>query len=400
MRKPVLTIFYQFNPWDSTIGGIQTLIRYYIKYAPPEFEVRLVGTGEDPKQPQGEWYIRELAGRTLQFMPLFVLQDDNTRKLLPTSVRYTLALRGKNLASDFMHFHRLEPTLMTRGWTGDKTLFIHNDIHQQIKSTAGQKNAILWRKFPQLYFAMEGRLMPQFQQILSCNSDSVAFYQQQYPHLAGRIQLVRNTVDNEQFYPLDPVKKDYQRKHYAIKQGLDPNTQFLLFAGRLHPQKDPILLVQAIAALKQPQVHLLIAGEGELMAPLQAEIAHLGLQRSISLLGAVALPELAALHRISAAVVLTSAYEGLPLVVLEALASGTPVVTTDAGETPKLLMQGSGLVCAQRTPEAIAQALLQILNHPDRFPAETCLQAAEPFGVKTVTGQVFTAMHQRWQYEK
>jgi hypothetical protein len=97
MRKPVLTIFYQFNPWDSTIGGIQTLIRYYIKYAPLEFEVRLVGTGEDPKQPQGKWYTRELAGRTLQFMPLFVLQDDNTRKLLPTSVRYTLALRGKIL---------------------------------------------------------------------------------------------------------------------------------------------------------------------------------------------------------------------------------------------------------------------------------------------------------------
>jgi glycosyltransferase involved in cell wall biosynthesis len=399
MRKPVLTIFYQFNPWDSTIGGIQTLIRYYIKYAPPEFEVRLVGTGEDPKQPQGEWYTRELAGRTLRFMPLFLLQDDNTRKLLPTSVRYTLALRGKNLASDFMHFHRLESTLVTRGWTGDKILFIHNDIHQQIKSTAGQKNAILWRKFPQFYFAMEGQLMPQFQQILSCNSDSVAFYQKQYPHLAGRIQLVRNTVDNEQFYPLDPVRKDHQRQHYAIKQGLDPNTQFLLFAGRLHPQKDPILLVQAIAALQQPQVHLLIAGEGELMTPLQAEIARLGLQRSISLLGAVALPELAALHRISAAVVLSSAYEGLPLVVLEALASGTPVVTTDAGETPKLLIPGSGLVCDQRTPEAIAQALLQILSHPDRFPAETCLQAAEPFGVKTVTGQIFRAMYQRWQQQ-
>jgi glycosyltransferase involved in cell wall biosynthesis len=362
--------------------------------------VRLVGTGDDPNQPQGEWYHRELEGRALQFMPLFPLQDDNTRKLIPTSVRYTLALRGKQLASDFMHFHRLEPTLMTRGWTGDKTLFIHNDIHQQIKSSAGQKNAILWRKFPQLYFAMEGKLMPQFQQILSCNSDSVAFYQQQYPHLANRIQLVRNTVDNEQFYPLHPVKKDHQRQHYAIKQGLDPNTQFLLFAGRLHPQKDPILLVQAIAALNQPQVHLLIAGEGELMAPLQAEIARLGLQRSISQLGAVALPELAALHRISAAVVLTSAYEGLPLVVLEALASGTPVVTTDAGETPKLLIPGSGLVCDQRTPEAIAQALLKILNHPDRFPIQTCLQAAEPFGVRTVTGQVFTAMYQRWQQQQ
>jgi glycosyltransferase involved in cell wall biosynthesis len=400
MRKPVLTIFYQFNPWDSTIGGIQTLIRYYIKYAPPEFEVRLVGTGDDPRQPQGEWYQRELEGRALQFMPLFPLQDDNTRKFIPTSVRYTLALKGKNLASDFMHFHRLEPTLMTRNWYGNKTLFIHNDIHQQIKSTAGQKNAILWRKFPGVYFALEGQLMPQFQHILSCNSESVAFYQHQYPQLAERIRLVRNTVDNEQFYPLAPAEKDRHRQCYAIENGLAPQTQFLLFAGRLHPQKDPMLLVQAIAALNQPHVHLLIAGEGELMAPLQAEVARLGLQRSVSLLGAVALPDLAALHRIAAAVVLTSAYEGLPLVVLEALASGTPVVTTEAGETPKLLIPGSGLVCQQRTPEAIAQTLIQILNHPEQFSAQNCLQAAEPFGVKTVTGQVFAAMTQRWQQQQ
>jgi glycosyltransferase involved in cell wall biosynthesis len=402
MGNPVLTIFYQFDPWEATIGGIQTLIRYYIKYAPPDFEVRLVGTGTDPSQPQGRWYPAELDERSLQFMPLFLLQNDNTRQRIPTSVRYTLALRGKNLASDFMHFHRLEPTLMTRKWAGEKMLFIHNDIHQQIKSTSGQKNAILWRKFPQLYFALEGHLMPQFQHILSCNSDAVTFYQQQYPQLADRIQLIRNTVDNEQFYPLEPAQKEFAREQYAQQRRLPSDTRFLLFAGRLHPQKDPILLVQAIAALQQIQsqsspIHLLIAGEGELMEPLQVEIARLGLQSSVSLLGAVALPELAALHRLASAVILTSAYEGLPLVVLEALASGTPVVTTNAGETPKLLSPGSGIVCEYRTPEAIARSLADLLNHSDQFPSHQCVSAAEPFSVKTVTSHLFNLMRQRWQ---
>ncbi|NEO61240.1 MAG: glycosyltransferase family 1 protein, partial [Moorea sp. SIO4G2] len=42
MQKLILTIFYQFNPWHSSIGGIQTVIRSFIKYAPSEFEVRLV----------------------------------------------------------------------------------------------------------------------------------------------------------------------------------------------------------------------------------------------------------------------------------------------------------------------------------------------------------------------
>ena len=74
-RKPILTIFYQFNPWHSTIGGIQTVITNFIKYAPDDFEIRLVGTGTEPKQPKGKWQEAELAGRKIQFMPLFNLQN-------------------------------------------------------------------------------------------------------------------------------------------------------------------------------------------------------------------------------------------------------------------------------------------------------------------------------------
>ena len=44
-HNPSLTIFYQFNPWNSTIGGIQTVIRSFIKYAPDDFDLQLVGTG-------------------------------------------------------------------------------------------------------------------------------------------------------------------------------------------------------------------------------------------------------------------------------------------------------------------------------------------------------------------
>jgi glycosyltransferase involved in cell wall biosynthesis len=403
VRKPILTIFYQFNPWHSTIGGIQTLIRYYIKYAPPEFDLRLVGTGVDRDRALGRWHDCELEGRSLQFMPLFNVKDDDVRKLVPTSVRYTLALRGKNLASDFMHFHRLEPTLMTRHWPGEKTLFIHNDIHQQINSPSTDKNAILWRRFPKAYFALERYLLGQFQQILSCNSKSIELYRRQYPDWAERIQLVRNIVDDRKFYPLPPLEREQQRQDYAAQRQLPPNTRFLLFAGRLHPQKDPLLLVQAIAALnklitKDAPIHLLIAGQGELMESVRAEIQRLNLTASVSLLGAVGLQDLATLHRLSSAVVLTSVYEGLPLVVLEALASGTPIVTTNCGETPRFLQPGSGVVCPERTPAAVAEAIHQILQAPQRFPAQICLDTARPFAARTVVGQIYETMYQHWKY--
>lgn len=396
MRKPVLTIFYQFNPWHSTIGGIQTVISLFIKYAPSEFEVRLVGTGNDPTKPIGKWQEAELAGRTVRFFPLFTLQDDNVRKLVPTTIKYTAALIGRCFASDFMHFHRLEPSLAALHWPGDKTLFIHNDIHKQMNS-ASDKNAILWRRFPAAYFALERLSVGQFTQILSCNTESAELYRQLYPEVAERIAYIKNTVDNEIFYPLALEEREAKRRTLAQRLGLAEDTRFVLFAGRLHPQKDPVLLVRSIAALNEPNIHLLIAGAGELAEQVRSEIGQLGLSKRVTMLGAVKQAELAELHRVCNAFILTSAYEGLPLVVLEALACGTPVVTTRCGETPKLLSPDSGVVCEERTPVAIADALRKILLHPEDYPIKSCVRTAGPFSARTVVTDVYSEMWHRWE---
>lgn len=396
MRKPVLTIFYQFNPWHTTIGGIQTLISLFIKYAPKEFEVRLVGTGSDRQQPILKWQEREFAGRELSFLPLFTIENDNVRHLIPTTVKYAAALMGRCFASDFMHFHRLEPTLATRDWQGEKTLFIHNDIHTQMQA-AGNKKAILWRRFPKAYFALESLLVPQFSQIFSCNSDSAQLYRQRYPGVSDRVSYIKNCFDHEIFFPWSRQERETKRQELAKGLGLLEETQFILFAGRLHPQKDPILLVRAYAALKAPHTHLLIAGDGELAPEVRAEIEHLGLSRHVTLLGALKQAELAHLHRVASVFVLSSAYEGLPLVVLEALASGTPVVTTHTGETPKLLTDDSGVVCFERTPECIAQGLNKVLLHPENYPIESCVRTARPYAARTVISNVYGEMLNRWE---
>ncbi|MBW4630542.1 MAG: glycosyltransferase [Iphinoe sp. HA4291-MV1] len=396
MRKPVLTIFYQFNPWNATIGGIQTLINTFIKYAPSEFEIRLVGTCIDANKPVGEWQQAEFAGREINFLPLFTLQNDNVRSLIPTTLKYTAALLGHCFASDFMHFHRIEPTIATLNWQGEKTLFIHNDIRTQMQAV-GNKKAILWRRFPAAYFALESLLVRQFSQILSCHTDATQLYKQRYPSLQDRIAYIKNSFDNGVFFPLREDEREVKRRELASRLGVDEQTRFILFAGRLHPQKDPILLLRAFAALNEPNIHLLIAGDGELAVEVRAEIARLGLLNRVKLLGAVTQGELAQLHRVSNVFVLSSAYEGLPLVVLEALASGTPVVTTQCGETPKLLTADSGVVCSQRTPVCIADALRKVLLHPGDYPTESCVQTAKPYAARTVVQQVYSEMLNRWE---
>ncbi|RUT04787.1 glycosyl transferase [Dulcicalothrix desertica PCC 7102] len=403
MRKPVLTIFYQFNPWNSTIGGIQTLIRLFIKYAPNDFEVRLVGTGDKGDKNIGEWQEAVFAGRPIKFLPLFALENDNVRNLIPTTVKYTAALLGRNFASDFMHFHRLEPTLATWHWQGEKTLFIHNDIHAQMKAE-GDKKAILWRRFPKIYFALESLLVRQFNQILSCNTKSAQFYQQHYPNLSDRIAYIKNSFDDEVFYPLHRDERASMKHELARKFAKKEQTKFILFAGRLHPQKDPVLLVQALSVMKkqlnsqsnEQDVHLLIVGEGELAPQLRDQIDNLGLTNSVTMLGALNQAELADLHRVCDVFALSSAYEGLPLVALEALACGTPVVTTQTGETPLLLTHDSGVVCNERTPECIASALHQVLSKSNNFSQEACTRVARPYAARTVVNEVFADMLLIW----
>lgn len=396
MRKPVLTIFYQFNPWNATIGGIQTLINTFIKYAPSEFEVKLVGTNIDPKNAIGKWQQAEFAGREIHFLPLFTLEDDNVRSLVPTTLKYTTALLGRCFASDFMHFHRIEPTIAAFNWQGEKTLFIHNDIQTQMQA-AGDKKAILWRRFPAAYFALESLLVRQFSQILSCNTDAAQLYKQRYPSLQDRIAYIKNSFDNGIFYPLKEDEREIKRRELASRLGVDEQTRFILFAGRLHPQKDPMLLVRAFATLKEPHIHLLVAGDGELGVEMRAEIARLGLVDNITMLGAVTQSQLAQLHRVCNVFVLSSAYEGLPLVVLEALGSGTPVVTTQCGETPKLLTADSGVVCSERTPACIADALRKVLRNPGDYPTESCVRTAKPYAASTVVQQVYSEMLNRWE---
>lgn len=398
MNRPVLTIFYQFDPWNSSIGGIQTVIKYFLKYASEEFRVRVVGTGQ-PGDKIGCWQIKEYAGKPVQFMPLIELANDNVRHLIPTTLKYTTALLGRNFASDFMHFYRLEYALASLRWSGEKTLSIQNDTRKQMDSDTCN-DAILWQKFPQAYFALENLLMRQFDRVYSCHTDSVEFYQQQYPGIEDRFEHLKNTVDLELFYPLQPNAKEAKRQALARSLQLPLETRFALCVNRLHPQKDPLLLIRAFAELKQPDVHLLIAGDGELREVVAAEIAKLGLNGRVTLLGLVSPQEVAELYRLSSVFIVSSAYEGVPIVALEALACGVPVVGTECGEIPLIVTPESGVVCRNRKPQTMADALIEVLDNPEAYPVEACVRAARPYSAKTVVSQVYQTMKATWEDRK
>lgn len=137
-----------------------------------------------------------------------------------------------------------------------------------------------------------------------------------------------------------------------------PNRPLLVGVGRLEPQKRWDRLINAVALVDNRQTQLVIVGEGSERPMLAAQIDRLALTNRVSLPGYVSdpAPYLAAAD----AVVLTSDFEGVPNVLREALALGTPVVATDASVALREIIAHPGL--GSIVPRGDQAALVAALN--------------------------------------
>jgi glycosyltransferase involved in cell wall biosynthesis len=138
----------------------------------------------------------------------------------------------------------------------------------------------------------------------------------------------------------------------------------IVTVGRLHPPKDFVTFVRALAALDADAFRAVIVGDGPDRAQIEAEIRRLGLGRSVELVGRHdAVPELLAESDIFA---LSSTSEAMPMTILEAMAAALPIVASAVGGVPELVVHAeSGLLVPQRDPDALAGAIGRLLADPE-----------------------------------
>lgn len=136
-----------------------------------------------------------------------------------------------------------------------------------------------------------------------------------------------------------------------------------LAVGRLAPQKNFTLLLDAFARIATAEDRLVIAGEGPCRAALERRVAHLGLTAQVSLPGHVG--DVTQLYRNADALVLSSDYEGVPAVVIEALAAGLPIAATSCCDSmPWLLGEGRyGALVPRGDAAALACAMERASGH-------------------------------------
>jgi colanic acid/amylovoran biosynthesis glycosyltransferase len=139
----------------------------------------------------------------------------------------------------------------------------------------------------------------------------------------------------------------------------------LVCVGRLCEQKGQLLLLEALARLAREGLllQLVLAGDGDMRAELEAQVAHLGLQASVRITGWLSGEQVRAEILAAGALVLPSFAEGLPVVIMEAMALRRPVLSTYIAGIPELLRDGEhGWLFPAGDVEALAQAMRQFAN--------------------------------------
>ncbi len=180
-----------------------------------------------------------------------------------------------------------------------------------------------------------------------------------------RISLIYQGTDLATFTP-DESRARESRQRYPVPEGIFP---VLGNVGSFEHRKGQFILLDAVAQARRrlPELHLMLVGDGPDEAALQDRAVELGLDRHVSFFPFTREP--AHVFDVIDILVLSSTYkEGLPNVLLEALATGVPVVSTRLAGTPEVVHHGTtGLLVELGNVEELAAAIVELGSDP-----ETC----------------------------
>jgi glycosyltransferase involved in cell wall biosynthesis len=168
----------------------------------------------------------------------------------------------------------------------------------------------------------------------------------------SNIAVVKNGIDMQRFSPNGSGSKR-----------IDNDTPAILFVGRLVSGKRPIDTVRILAGIRERGIaaRLYIAGEGPLESKLRTVASELGVEEAVTFLGRIPYEEMPSLYRSADLLVLTSRNEGLPRTILEAMASGTPVVSSDIPQL-KDLVESAGRTVPIEDQRTFVDAVGDILD--------------------------------------
>ncbi len=360
-----LVIVYPADPLGIIPGGVDTYIRGLIRWAPEDIDISLVGITTDPSaRPLGRWLSCNIGPKKFRFFAVLWEKHPGQRIGLPLSVRFVAGLlryRPK-FVSDVLEFHRIEPALFYL-----RRRPINLFVHQNMQILEDPNSDILWRRWSAAYYALERYVMSRADSIITVREDAVDWYRGRMPELSGRFRFVPTWVDPTVFCVGSSKGRRVASQQLRKEFGFSENDQVIITVGRLDRQKDPLLLASAFLTVckSMPELRLVYMGDGVLRTQLESFITEHALGAQIKLAGLRSASQVARYLQGADLFALSSAYEGMPMCLLEALSSGLPAVSTRVGEVPRVMIQGeNGFMVDYGDAEALASAMSKALQRP------------------------------------
>lgn len=392
--KIKLLILQPIDPLGNKIGGTKTFIKNFIKYAPDEFSIEWVGISTNKRRrPVGKWQKIKLGDKKFNFLPILYIKDENKKTKLPLIFYFVLNLsryKSRIILNDkILEYYRIEPALLFKNIPNKKILYILGNVKDLYNPHSESK----WSKLPRVYFKIEKSLMPQMEKVFVVSSSGLEFYKKRYPFIADRLCFMPTFVDNKKFYPWASKREKMDRlSDLKNRYGFLKNDKIILSVGRLEGAKNPLLLIDSFHALAKYNlnVKLLVVGTGSLEKDVIKRVKKYNLQGNVKFLGVVSSDNVIELMKTSNVFLLTSAFEGMPISVLEALACGLPVVSTDVGEVKKVVKNGfSGKIVSKHRKDDIAKAVLEILNNKEKYNVKNCVGSIKDYTVEHVLSGIY-----------
>jgi len=174
-----------------------------------------------------------------------------------------------------------------------------------------------------------------------------------------KIEVIYNAIDER--FSLDPTEEAIAR----VRERYQLDQRFVLYVGNIKPHKNLVRLIEAFAALRRGELEdlklLIIGDEISKLPALRRAVHTLKLHKYVRFLGYQPDDTLAILYRLASVFVFPSLYEGFGLPPLEAMASGTPVITSNVSSLPEVVGQAA-LMIDPYEPSAIADAMYRVLT--------------------------------------
>jgi glycosyltransferase involved in cell wall biosynthesis len=196
---------------------------------------------------------------------------------------------------------------------------------------------------------------------------------ERYVHVGAvprhKICYIPNGVDTERFKP-------NLEDRLKVRKELGVEGFVWLAVGRFDPPKDYPNMLQAFARVvhKHLNTMLLIAGDGPLRKTMENMTRELGVEKHVKFLGIRR--DIPQLMNAADAYVMSSEWEGMPMVLLEASACGLPIVATNVGGNAEIVLDGqTGFLVPPKSPEALSQAMLRMMDLPEEVREKMGKQA-------------------------